>query len=115
MAKMKTLIFSFLLSASFLSSAFAGCELTAEGRAAYRSISLEGCGMQYCVRYTSRAGKAGFERMKPAGCNDSTSMPNCYSVSPSFIQVFMSGGVEDSQYLGSRDGGKVFLICRFPR
>ena len=101
-----------LLSALTTNTAGAsGCELTDQARKDYRQISLEGCGFDFCVRYTTASGRQGLERLKPSGCGAS----NCFSVSPSFTHVYSTESSVDTQYLGDRSGQKVYLICNFPR
>ena len=91
--------------------ASASCELTAEGRSGFRELSFEGCGYDFCVRYTEKSGRSGYERLRPSGCGTSI----CYSVSPSFTHVFSTEAGNGSQYLGDRSGKHVYLICNYPR
>lgn len=107
--RMKPLILLTVLSTMAPVLALANCEVTPDGKKMFREIELDGCGEQFCVRYTKQNGRSGSERLFPRGCSASS----CYSASENFTHVFPGDSSDGTQYLGSKSGEKIYLICRY--
>lgn len=100
------LLLGMMLMVSSPAWANSTCYLSDTGKTKFSQMNLKFCDTETCIDFIRLNGKKGEEMFKFAGCGGRY----CLYESKSFNLVFPASG-RGTEYVGSRDGNEVYLIC----